>query len=67
MMAVSKWSLIHLALGDRRGSEGGEQWDLKTRSKDIVEMQVKLDSLTELEAEHSTLVGIASNHDLSIF
>lgn len=48
----------------------GELRDLKTRRKEIVETQVWIfltDSLTELKAGYNTLVGIASDPELSIF
>lgn len=72
MMAVSERGLICLALGDGRGSEGGEVRDLKTRrgEKNTAEAQVWkylfTESLTEDEAERSTVVGIASEPELSI-
>lgn len=69
MMAVLKWGLICLALGDGRVEERGEN-SVETGSKDTVETRVwkdfLTDSLTELEARHNTLVEIASIHDVSI-
>lgn len=74
MMAVLKWSLICLALGDGRVEERGEERgenSVETGSKDTVETRVwkdfLTDSPTELEARHNTLVEIASIHDVSIF
>lgn len=58
-------------IGERARGGGGELRDLKTRRKDDEETQVRIflltDSPTELEAEYNTLVGIASNPQLSIF
>ncbi len=71
MMAVSKWgwSAWPWVIWKRERGENRKR-DLKTRRKDILETQLGIyltDSLTKLKAEYNTLLGIASNPQLSIF